>query len=166
MLPSVQAASKILPTTGYRGVIKTINLFIDLWLCCLLYLADKIHELLECVHCHRSPSIDIPWRGPQGKRAFIWFMPIMWFLQTWNNYLLCFIKKQYLQTENSVQSVTSQATEKNYMVMLFESYLFHLIFTFEGDTVLLNNILKWYRAMHNFILRCSFKKVNVWPYSR
>ena len=115
----MQEASKILPTTGYRGVIKTINLVIDLWLCCLLYLADKIHELLECVHCHRSPSIDIPWRGPQGKRAFIWFMPIMWFLQTWNNYLLCFIKKQYLQIENSVESVTSQATEKYYMVNVF-----------------------------------------------
>jgi hypothetical protein len=30
VLPSVNVASKILPTTGYRGVIKTINLFIDL----------------------------------------------------------------------------------------------------------------------------------------
>lgn len=30
VLPSVKIASKILPTTGYIGVIKTINLFIDL----------------------------------------------------------------------------------------------------------------------------------------
>lgn len=67
VLPLVKAATKILPAPSYRGVIKTINLFIDLWLRCLLYLVDKIHELLECVHCLRYSLIGDAEEGSRVK---------------------------------------------------------------------------------------------------